>query len=195
MQTSRIDMLCLAGHKGLYGIQGGGAFLFSKRVNPNPILFGGTGTTSHLLTMPDFYPDALESGTLSYPAIVALLEGVRYLLPRLDSIGETLVSKTDFLCQALQSVSGYTLYSKANPCGIVAFAHKSLPSEWLASTLSNKYGIAVRAGLHCAPLMHKALNTGEDGLVRVSFAPDNTEKEIRVLIKALKEINQRPFDD
>jgi len=74
-----VDMLTLAGHKGLMGIQGSGALLFSERVEPTPVLFGGTGSISLSLDMPDFYPDALEAGTLSYPAIASLLAGVRYI--------------------------------------------------------------------------------------------------------------------
>ena len=74
MQKLGIDALAVAGHKGMLGIQGSGALLFSERLNPKPVLFGGTGSESYNLNMPDFYPDALESGTLSYPALISLGE-------------------------------------------------------------------------------------------------------------------------
>ena len=82
----------------------------------------------------------------------------------------------------------YTVYSIPNPCGIVSFRHKTLQSEHIADILSSKYGIAVRGGLHCAPLMHEALGTLDGGLVRVSFSHFNSEREIDKLLTALKEI-------
>ena len=80
------------------------------------------------------------------------------------------------------------MYSIPNPCGIVALQHKSLPSEHIADILSTRYGIAVRGGLHCAPLMHEALGTLDGGLVRVSFSHFNSEREIDKLLTALQEI-------
>lgn len=191
MQECRIDALALAGHKGLHAIQGSGALLFSPRVNPSPVLFGGTGTTSHLPEMPDFYPDALEAGTLSYPAIVSLLEGIRYLSPRQQKITDSVYALTKRLCADLAHLPDYQTYSKPNPCGIVAFKHRALPSEWVATELSERYSIAVRGGLHCAPLMHRALGTEENGLVRVSFSHFNTDAERVQLVLALKAISEQ----
>jgi selenocysteine lyase/cysteine desulfurase len=88
----------------------------------------------------------------------------------------------------LISLRAYTVYSIPNPCGIVAFEHKNLQSEYLADILSARYGIAVRGGLHCAPLMHEALGTLDGGLVRVSFSHFNAEREIDKLLTALQEI-------
>ena len=189
MQQLGIDLLSLAGHKGLLGIQGSGALLFSERVFPQPILFGGTGSLSISLDMPDFYPDALEAGTLAFPAIISLLEGVRYLAQHEKHIQSRLLMLTAYLLNGLTRLNNYTVYSKANPCGIVAFCHKTLPSEFLSQTLSEKYDIAVRGGLHCAPLMHKALKTQENGLIRVSFSHFNSEREIDQLLTALCQID------
>ena len=96
---------------------------------------------------------------------------------------------TTYLLDALSNMKNYVVYSKPNPCGIVAFKHKVLQSEYLADVLSSKYAVAVRGGLHCAPLMHEALGTLDDGLVRVSFSNYNTEKEINFLITSLEKIN------
>ncbi len=190
MKKSRIDLLCLAGHKGLYGIQGSGALLFSDRVHPRPILYGGTGSVSLSLDMPDFYPDALEAGTLSYPAVVSLLEGVRYVSAHLEQIQDRLSMLTDYFLQGLQRLPAYIPYSVPNSCGIVAFRHEVSDSETIAETLSERYDIAVRSGLHCAPLMHEALGTHNEGLVRVSFSHFNSEREIDVLLDALTEITR-----
>lgn len=188
MQKLGIDMLAIAGHKGMHGIQGSGALLFSERVDPSPLLFGGTGSISITLDMPTFYPDALEAGTLSYPAITSLLEGVRYLNSHGKRIQSRLLMLSAYFLNGLRDLEKYKIYSKANSCGIVAFAHPQIPSEQLANALSIKYDIAVRGGLHCAPLMHEGLGTLDDGLVRVSFSHFNSEREIDVLLQALKEL-------
>ena len=188
MQKLGIDMLSLAGHKGMLGIQGSGALLFSERVNPTPLLHGGTGSISVSLDMPDFYPDALEAGTLAYPAIVSLLEGTRYLSSHAKQVQSRLSVLSAYFLKGLQDLPDYLLYSVPNPCGIVAFCHHQYDSEHIAGVLSAKYDIAVRGGLHCAPLMHEALGTLQNGLVRVSFSHFNAEREIDKLLSALKEL-------
>ena len=189
MKGAGIDLLTIAGHKGMLGIQGSGALLFSDRVEPKPLLYGGTGSMSLSLDMPDFYPDSLEAGTLVFPAILSLLEGTRYLTLRQSDIEQKLYSLTDYFLQRLKSFPTYTPYSLPNPCGIVSFAHKRLQSEMIAEILSSKHNIAIRGGLHCAPLAHKALGTFDGGLSRVSFSHYNSEKEIDALIFALSEID------
>lgn len=188
MKQSGIDILSVAGHKGMLGIQGSGALLFSPCVDLTPLLYGGTGSMSASLDMPDFYPDALEAGTLSFPTIASLLEGVRYLSVHEKHIQSRLFMLTAYFINGLQKSENYVLYSKANPCGIVAFSHTRLSSEIVADLLSERYDIAVRGGLHCAPLMHRALGTEEDGLVRVSFSHFNSEREIDVLLQALRDL-------
>ncbi|MBQ8309016.1 MAG: aminotransferase class V-fold PLP-dependent enzyme [Clostridia bacterium] len=188
MQETGIDLLTLAGHKGLMAIQGSGALLFSERVDPTPLLYGGTGSLSVSLDMPDFYPDGLEAGTIAYPAVVSLLEGVRYLAARFDHVQARAKQLTEYLLTHMQSMPEYRVYSKPNACGIVAFAHERLQSEYVAGALSSRYGIAVRGGLHCAPLMHEALGTLDNGLVRVSFSHFNSEREIDELLVALSAI-------
>lgn len=188
MKKWRIDALALAGHKGLMGIQGSGALLLSERCDVQPLLYGGTGSTSFSLSMPDFLPDRLEVGTLSFPAICSLYEGVRYLTTDGKKSNEKTFDLTKYLCEKLHANPHYKLYSTPNPCGIVAFSNRNLQSEITSHLLSDVYSIAVRGGLHCAPLAHKALGTGDNGLVRVSFSHFNTYAEIDELLVALDKI-------
>lgn len=191
MQTMGIDFLTLAGHKGLHGIQGSGALLFSERANPAPVLYGGTGSMSLSLDMPDFYPDALEAGTISFPAVLSLLEGVRFLQFHAEETAKRLTALCAYFLNGLAAMSAYRAFSKPNPCGIVAFRHKEMQSEYLADVLSNEYTVAVRSGLHCAPLMHEALGSLDGGLVRVSFSHFSKQSEIDVLLNALKDLENR----
>lgn len=189
MKEIGIDFLTLAGHKGMFGIQGSGALLFSERIDPTPLMHGGTGSMSISLDTPDFYPDALEAGTLAFPAILSLLEGARYITLHQEEIAEKLLYLTDILIRKLSKLNAYSVYSAPNPCGIVAFRHHALQSETIAQQLSSKYTIAVRGGLHCAPLMHDGLGTLDGGLVRASLSHFNNEREIDALISALIKID------
>lgn len=191
MKGEGIDMLAVAGHKGMLGIQGSGALLFSERVNPAPCLFGGTGSESEKLAMPDFYPDRLESGTLAFPAIVSLAEGTLYLMENMDKLMDKTDMLTAYLCENLAKIKGVRLYSQPNPYGIVAFSFFGVQSEIAAYTLSEKFGICVRGGLHCAPLMHAALNS--DGLIRASVSGFNTVEECASLVDAASEIAASKF--
>lgn len=186
MKASGIDLLTVAGHKGMLAMQGSGALLFSERVNPDPVLFGGTGSDSKNPEMPDFYPDRLESGTLSYPAIVSLGEGALYLAENMSANMEKVLALTKYLYESLQKVDGVTLYSKPNHFGIISFALKDIDSEGAAYTLSEEYSICVRGGLHCAPLMHENLNS--QGLVRASVSAFNTLSECERFIDAVRKL-------
>lgn len=187
MKASGIDALAVAGHKGMLGIQGSGALLFSERINPEPVLFGGTGSESYNPNMPDFYPDRLESGTLSYPSIISLGEGALYLSQNMQENSRKVIDMTSFLCESIKKLDGVALYSKPNPYGIVTFNLHNIQSEAVAYTLSEQFSICVRGGLHCAPLMHEAL--GSEGLVRASLSPFNTLGECERFIDAVKKIS------
>ena len=187
MKETGIDALAIAGHKGMHAIQGAGALLFSERLNPRPVMFGGTGSESFSLDMPAFYPDRLESGTLSYPAISSLFEGAIIVKTGLKESAENLLKLTTAFRNALAATQSYTAYFEPNPCGIASFAHKTIPSEEIAMLLSEKFDIAVRGGQHCAPLIHRALGTA-DGLVRASFSPFQSMREVNALVGALVKI-------
>lgn len=181
-----IDALAVAGHKGMLGIQGSGALVFSERFNPAPVSFGGTGSDSYSLDMPDFYPDRLEAGTISYPAIISLGEGTLYLKSHLYENRDRLVYLTRLLHNGLSENAGVKLYSRENDCGIVAFKFNNMQSEMAAYRLSEAYSVCVRGGLHCAPLMHKALVS--DGLVRASLSAFNNEREVDYFLRSVEKL-------
>ncbi len=189
MQVLNIDALALAGHKGLAGIMGSGALLLNGKVNVNPLIHGGTGTDSFNLLQPLDYPERLEAGTLNLPAIAALSEGVKHVKKNLSSIGSHLYSATSRLIEGLKNIDGVKLYSTPNPSGIVAFSVKGNESAEIADLLNLNYDVAVRGGIHCAPLTHKLLGTEKCGLVRASLAVQNSFREIDYFIKAIREIS------
>lgn len=189
MKEWGVDALAVAGHKGMLGVQGSGALVFSERLNPSPVLFGGTGSESFNLKMPDFYPDALESGTLAYPAIVSLGEGAMYLMQNFDKNASKMLEMTAFLCENLVKITAVKCFSKPNPYGIVAFKLDNMQSELAAFTLSEEFSICVRGGLHCAPKMHEALSS--DGLIRASVSPFNSLNECEIFIKAVQSLAKR----
>ena len=188
LKHQNISALCLAGHKGLYGIMGSGALLFSNEVEITPILLGGTGTESFNLIYPETYPEKLEVGTVNLPAIASLKEGVNYVNKNFDNFSYYLLSVTTKLIDMLNDINQIKCYSAPNPSGIVSFSVKGYESSEIADILNKNYDIAVRSGYHCAPLMHKLLKTEKDGLVRVSIAPFNSEQEITYLVSCLKKI-------
>lgn len=188
MAKCGIDILCLAGHKGLYSILGSGALVFNDKVNLNAIYKGGTGTESFNPDQPDCYPERLECGTLNLPSICALEEGVRYVENNLDYISEVMLRYTEYVIDKLKTIDGVTVFSKKNEVGIVSFKLDKLSSDEVADILSSKYDVAVRGGFHCAPLIHKFLKTENEGLVRISLSPHNTKRELNALLNAIKEI-------
>lgn len=183
-----ISMLALAGHKGLCAIMGVGVLILSDNVNVSPICFGGTGADTFNKFQPDYYPEKLESGTLNLPAIASLFEGARYALDNLSLFSNTLKNYTEKVINTISAYNGVRCFSRPNPCGIVSFMHNKIPSNEFADILNSRYDIAVRSGFHCAPLAHKFLETDTDGLVRISLAPQNSQREIATLLNAIREI-------
>ena len=183
-----IDALAVAGHKGMLGIQGSGALVFSERFNPEAVSFGGTGSDSYSLDMPDFYPDRLEAGTISYPAIVSLGEGALYLKAHLYENRDRTIYLTNLMLNGLNAIKGLRVYSQPNDCGIAAFGFANMQSEIAAYRLSEEYSVCVRGGLHCAPLMHKALSS--DGLVRASLSAFNNEREVDYFLRAVEKLSR-----
>ena len=184
MEKYNISMLAMATHKGLYSIMGLGALGIKEEVELSPFILGGTGSESFNLNQPDCYPERLESGTLNLPAIASLTEGVKYVKRNFSHFSNTLIGYTSALIEQLKIINGVTCYSKPNPTGIVSFSCP-LPSTEVADILNTEYDIAVRGGLHCAPLMHKLLKTENFGLVRASLSVQNTTREIASLVRAV----------
>ena len=192
--NSGINALCLAGHKGLYGIMGSGVLIFDKNTEISPLIFGGTGSMSYSLSQPEVYPEKLEAGTLNLPAISALYEGVCLIRDNLDNFSRHLYAYTERTINALKLCPKVTCYSTPNPCGIVAFKIDDISSEQASDLLNSDYDVAVRGGLHCAPKMHEFLGTQNEGLIRASYAVQNTTREIDYFVKSIINICNAPFN-
>ena len=193
VRKQNITCLALAGHKGLGGIMGSGVLILNDGVSVDPFLFGGTGTETFLTDMPENLPERLEAGTLNLPAIASLLEGVRYTAGNFSHFAKTLTDYTQRLADGLKELPAVKVYSAPNPAGIVSFKIDGVDSITAAEILSDEYDVAVRGGFHCAPLMHKALKTENEGLVRASLAVGNSAAEIDFFIKAVKKIAAKSF--
>ena len=189
--SNGINMLAFAGHKGLCGIMGSGVLSFDEKTEVSPLLFGGTGTNSFSLKQPEEYPERLESGTLNLPAIASLSVGAKYAFSHIAEFSEYLSGASAKIIDELKNEKEFKVYSEPNPAGIVAFSVDGFSSFEIADILNEKYDIAVRAGLHCAPLYHRLLNTTEGGLVRVSLAVQNGRRDIETFLSAVKSIKRR----
>ncbi|MBO4554527.1 MAG: aminotransferase class V-fold PLP-dependent enzyme [Clostridia bacterium] len=181
-----ISALACSGHKGLHGIQGTGFLAKRKDLTLKPLLYGGTGTRSQELLQGFESPDSYEAGTLFSGGIAALEEGAKWSYEKLDFIKNNIDRLSKNIICNLKSI-GATIYTNETKCGVVSFNLKDLDSAYVVDIL-NENGIAVRAGLHCAPLVHKRLGTLTQGAVRVSVGCDNTDKDVLTLSKVLEQI-------
>jgi selenocysteine lyase/cysteine desulfurase len=188
MDKFGINILCVAGHKGLYGIAGSGAIIIDEKTQVSPTYLGGTGTETFNPSQPSGYPEKLEYGTLNLPAICSLDEGVRYIGNNLEFISNELTLATRYVIDKLDKINGVKVYSCKNPAGIVAFNIYNRSSIEVAEILSDDFNIAVRGGFHCAPLVHKFLKTNEEGIIRASISLNNTKRELNALIDAVRYI-------
>ena len=187
LKKNNIDMFAIPSHKGLMGIAGGGALLFSHKAKIKPIFFGGTGSSSIDLNQPTDPPESFESGTLPSPAISSMLVGATFAAKHLSKIEKHLKKLSHFAIESLKQTSGVEVYTKFET-GVISFNIKDFMSTDVASILNDKYRICSRAGLHCAPMAHRQIGTLERGAVRVSFSYFTKLKEVKALIKAVKEI-------
>lgn len=185
MKENHISMLALAGHKGLYGIMGSGLLILADDVEISPLIYGGTGSESYNLFQPNCYPEKLESGTLNLPAISALGEGLKYIKSNIHAFSRILYDGSRKIIDALSGIEGIKIYSQPNSAGIVSFELANLSCSDVADRLNLDYDIAVRSGLHCAPLCHKILGTEKGGLVRASLSAQNSASEISQFISAV----------
>lgn len=189
-----IDLIAFPGHKGLFGPQGTGGLYVSPEVEIEDIIEGGTGSKSTLAVQPDIMPDKLESGTLNAPGIYALAQGVRFI----KEVGiENIRKKEEKLTQAfldglreLDSVEVYGMKDAKKQGAVVSLNLKNVDSSMLSYILDNRFNIAVRPGVHCAPLAHEQLGTLSKGAVRFSFSYFNDENEVHAAIDALKTIEK-----
>jgi cysteine desulfurase family protein len=187
-----IDMLAFTGHKALFGPQGTGGLYIHPEVDVKPLLHGGTGGYSERADQPPVRPERYESGTLNTVGIVGLGAGVQYILDiGIDKISEHKKRITDYCYDKLKKVPGVTIVGpdQGRPrTHLLSFSLDGYDSHEVATILDMQYDIAVRSGLHCAPLAHMTTGTEENGLVRASFSYHTTFEEIDRFVEAVYEI-------
>ena len=187
MRACGIDMIACPAYKGLHGIQGAGFLAFAKSVQINPILYGGTGTESNRLLQPVNTPESLESGTLNTPSISAMGEGIKWTIANFEKVNKKIKFLQDIIINYMKGNNKIRIFAE-DDMGIISFSVKGKSPNEIADILNERFDIAVRSGLHCAPLMHKFLGTEKEGLVRVSIGFENSEDDALKLIKALDKI-------
>ncbi len=190
MEDLGVDALCFTGHKSLYGLQGTGGICLSSRFTPRPLMVGGSGSHSFDPAQPSELPELLEAGTLNSHGLAALAAGLDYLREK----GPEPLAKADALARMfydqLKDHPGFIFYGDYQAelrAPIVTLNAGELSSEELAAYLSEERDIAVRAGAHCAPLLHRRFGTEKRGAVRFSFSHFNSMAEVRVAVDCLKE--------
>ena len=192
MKKYNISFLAVPGHKGLLGPQGTGALLLNSDIEVKQLKEGGTGSQSASLDHPNFYPDKLEAGTHNLPGIAGLNAGLKYILKRgTESIYSHEKNLLDIFITELKKNPKIKIYgpeSIEDRIGVVPINIEGMDSSEVANILDREYGIAVRPGLHCAPLAHKAIGTEKLGAVRFGVGPFNKKKDIMAAVKALKEL-------
>lgn len=184
-----IDILCTAGHKGLYGITGTGLMILRPGLTIPTLLEGGTGSASVMLDQPEFLPDRFESGTVGTPGIASVGAGLRFLKSRgqedIYRHEMRLSKKLWSFCRdhpRIKTVNNR--FDVGTHLPVVSFGIEGLSSIEATERLSGM-GFALRGGLHCAPLAHRMLGTIEEGLIRFSPSAFSTEASVDGLIRAL----------
>ena len=191
VEKMNIDILCFTGHKSLLGPQGTGGIFVKEGIDVTPLKSGGTGILTYSKTQPLIMPTHLEAGTLNGHGIAGLNAGIEFInkigMKKIREKEENLMWRFYNEVKELPHIKIYGDFSKKERCPIVTLNIDNYDSGDIAEELLN-YGVATRAGGHCAPLMHEALGTIEQGAVRFSFGYFNTEEEVDEVIKIIKNI-------
>ena len=194
LSTLPVDMVAFPGHKSLLGPQGTGALYLNPKIQPIQLRDGGTGSQSESVYQPDMMPDRYESGTLNTPGIAGLGAGVKYILSQGQNkliAHERRLEK--LFIEALSQIKGIKIYGPvqvSERIGVISVNIKDKDSSEVANLLDERYDIATRGSLHCAPLAHQTIGTLKQGTVRFSFGIFNTLDEVKYCIKALEEISR-----
>ena len=187
--------IAMPGHKGLYGPQGTGLLLCSGETTP--LLYGGTGSLSARQEMPDFLPDRLEAGTQNVCGAAGLLAGMRYISQRrIERIHAHECELAQYMMDRLERIPGVTVFRGGqNQSGLFSLTVDGLDCEVVADELA-KQDVAVRAGLHCAPLAHQSAGTADTGTIRFSFSAFNRREQadraaakLRQIVKKARQIH------
>lgn len=186
-----VDMVAFPGHKGLYGPQGSAGLYVRDGLILETITEGGTGSQSSLIYQPEEMPDRLESGTLNVPAIAGLGAAAEFIYKEgMNTIFEHESMLTKYFEEKVKNIAGITIYGSEYKAGITALNILKKDCVEVADELNQYYGIAVRSGLHCAPLAHEALAT-QGGCVRFSFGYFTKKTELDQALFALHQIAEK----
>lgn len=189
-----LSALCLTGHKGLLGPQGTGALLLRHELAEalDPVISGGTGSASHLLTMPEFMPDKFEAGTLNLPGIIGLNASLEYIRRvGIDTIFETEKQLAQLFIEEIDKLPNVKIIGVRDwnkKVGTVSLDFESIDNAEVSFILDSEYGIMTRCGLHCAPLAHQTLGTYPQGTVRFAFGHKNTREDVEYAVSAIRKI-------
>lgn len=187
-----IDVLCTTGHKSLYGPQGTGLICVKDDMKFKPVFAGGSGAHSFDHEHPSGLPDVFESGTVNTPGALGLTAGIKYVQRLgLKSVQGMLKSLESRFVAGLKNIPEVKIYGDlklARRTACVGINIGDLPSATVAALLNEDYGIAVRPGAHCAPRLHEALGTKDQGIVRFSFSTFNTLAEVDRALEAIEGI-------
>lgn len=192
MEKMKIDALAFPGHKSMLGPQGTGVLIMKDPALFTPLIYGGTGGFSHLVDQPEKCPERFESGTLNTPGIAGLLAAVKEIEKiGLDKIFAHEWKLTSFFLSELGKLDAVTVYGPPmhiERLPVVSFSLKGLDAHEAAAIFDEHYHIALRAGLHCAPLAHETYETGKTGALRASFGYYNMMEEIKRFVQAIQEV-------
>ena len=196
LKNSCIDYLCAPGHKGLYGPMGTGLLIINSENSPKSLIQGGTGSLSSDREQPGILPDKFESGTPNLPGIAGLNEGIRFVVNRgVNNIQRYEIKLARTLYDGLKKNREVKLYT-ARPeidshAPVISFNLNGRDSEEIAALLNDRFNIAVRAGLHCAPLAHEQYGTQYTGTVRAVASAFSDEAQIRAFVNAVNKISKK----
>ncbi|WP_427340727.1 aminotransferase class V-fold PLP-dependent enzyme [Caloranaerobacter sp. DY30410] len=192
VKSMNIDILVFPGHKSLLGPQGTGGIYIREGIDVMQMKEGGTGSKSESLIQPEMLPDKFESGTPNTPGIVGLGAGVKFILKTgIENIRKHEEELTEHFIEELKKIDKVKIYG---PCDVkkqapvVSINLGEEDSSEVSYILDRVFNIAVRPGLHCAPLAHKTIGTFEQGVVRFSIGYFNIHEDIENAIKAIREI-------
>ena len=188
----KADFLVFTGHKALFGPQGVGGFYFNAEFDCAPLLEGGTGGSSKERLNPDRYPDKYESGTLNTAGIAGLGAGLDFItetgLAEIRDHEEKLLTRLKSGLEEIEASEVLSSQISQEQVGVLSFRIEGVDTATVGRLLNDRYEIAVRTGIHCAPLAHQSIGTYETGTVRVSLSYFNTLAEVGELLTALQEI-------
>lgn len=186
----KVDFMAFAGHKSLFGPPGIGALYVKDHKTISPLKTGGTGSDSLSINQPEIMPDYLEAGTPNSLGIAGLGAGIDFINSvKIKNIHQKELKLLQYTIDSLLSIPKLRVYGKKNienRTAVTAFNIADHSSNQIAFKLKNEYDIELRAGLHCAPLLHKEMGTIEQGMLRISPGYFNTKKEIDSFLNILE---------